>query len=293
MRQSPAVGRRVSVVVATRDRRDQLLATLGMLRSVSGDPPVILVDNGSTDGTPEAAGSAYPAVTVLRAGRNLGAAGRTLGVRAAATPYVAFCDDDSWWAPGALARAAEHFDAAPQLGLIAGSILVGPQEREDPVCRLMAASPLPRRPGLPGPAVLGFVACGAVVRRQAYLDVGGFDPVVFFLGEETLLAQDLAAAGWSLAYVAEVVAHHHPQPGGDRAGRRRLQHRNALLSSWMRRPHPVPLRDTLRLARRGRDPDLRGALLDAARRLPAALARRRPLPPEVERHVRMLERARG
>jgi hypothetical protein len=50
-------------------------------------------------------------------------------------------------------------------------------------------SPLPRQPDLPGPPVLGFVACGAVVRRSAYLAVGGFSPVVFFLGEETLLAQ--------------------------------------------------------------------------------------------------------
>jgi len=131
--------------------------------------PVILVDNGSTDGSAEAVESAFPAVTVVRAGRNLGATGRTLGVRAATTPYVAFCDDDSWWAPGALDRAAEYFAALPQLGLIAGRILIGAAERPDPVCAEMAASPLGRPNGLPGPAVLGFIACGAVVRRSAYL----------------------------------------------------------------------------------------------------------------------------
>jgi GT2 family glycosyltransferase len=290
---SAVAGPAVSVVVATRNRREQLLATLGNLQSISGDPPVILVDNGSTDGSAEAVESAFPGVTVLRAGRNLGATGRTLGVRAATTPYVAFCDDDSWWAPDALDRAAGYFAALPQLGLIAGRILIGPDERPDPVCAEMAASPLGQPAGLPGPAVLGFIACGAVVRRSAYLEVGGFDPVVFFLGEETLLAQDLATAGWSLCYLDDVVAHHHPQPGGDRHGRRRLQHRNALLSTWMRRPYPIMWRDTVALARRGGDPDLRGALLDATRRLPAALARRRTLPAHVEAEVRLLEGAVG
>jgi len=52
-------------------------------------------------------------------------------------------------------------------------------------------------------------------------------------------------------------------------------------------------RDTVALARRGGDPDLRGALLDATRRLPAALARRRALPAHVEAELRLLERAAG
>ena len=46
------------------------------------------------------------AALVVEAGRNLGAAARTLGARAATTPFVAFSDDDSCWAPGSLASAA-------------------------------------------------------------------------------------------------------------------------------------------------------------------------------------------
>ena len=279
----------VTVVMATQDRRDRVLDTLGRLAALPERPPVVLVDNGSTDGTADAVVAAFPDVTVLRPGRNLGAVGRTLGVEAARTPYVAFSDDDSWWAPGALARAAEHFDACPRLALLAARILVGPQERLDPVCEEMAASPLPAEPDLPGPPVLGFVACGAVVRRTAYLQVGGFSPVVFFLGEETVLSQDLAAAGWGLAYVDDVVAHHHPAPGPASPARQRLQTRNALVSSWLRRPLPVALRDTVQVARRGRDATARGALLDAVRRLPAVLPDRRLLPADVEQRVRMLE----
>jgi GT2 family glycosyltransferase len=282
------VNDRISVVLMTRDRRDQTLRTLGKLDELPDRPPVIVVDNGSSDGTAAAIGDAFPSVSVIELGRNLGAQARTVGVRAATTPYVAFSDDDSWWAPESLDRAADHFDKVPRLGLIAARILIGPSERLDPICTEMAASPL-REDDLPGPAVLGFIACGAVVRREAYLGAGGFHPVVFFLGEETVLAQDLAAAGWGLAYVDDVVCHHHPQPGPERAGRTQLQLRNWLLSSWLRRPLPIAARDTFTVVRRLPDPVARGALLEAARRLPQVRRHRRTLPPRVERQVRLLE----
>ena len=278
----------VTVVVATRDRRENVLHTLARLADLPERPLVVLVDNGSRDGTAEAVEHAFPEVTVLRPGRNLGAVGRTLGVEAARTPLVAFADDDSWWAPGALTRAAEHFAESPRLGLLAARVLVGPQERLDPTCAGMAQSPLPPQPGVPGRPVLGFLACGAVVRRSAYLQVGGFNPVVFFLGEETLLAQDLAAAGWALSYVDDVVAHHHPGKTGDRTGRARLQARNALLSTWLRRPLRLALAHTARAALDARS---RPALLDALRRLPAVVRARRQLPPQVEAQVRLLEAA--
>ena len=89
--------------------------------------------------------------------RNVGAAVRNAGVRRARTPYVAFSDDDSWWQPGALRRAAAALDADPRLGLVAARTLVGPGCEPDPVNEAMAASRL-REGG--GAAVLGFLACG-------------------------------------------------------------------------------------------------------------------------------------
>lgn len=282
-------GARVSVVVVTRNRRASLLRTLGHL--TAEDHPVVVVDNASTDGTSAAVRDAFPHVELVRADRNLGTAGRNLGVHRAGTPYVAFSDDDSWWAPGALGRAAAAFDAHPRLAVVAARIEVGPQRRLDPTCRRMAASPLPAEADLPGPAVLGFVACGAVVRRHAYLAAGGFSELIFFYGEETLLAIDLASAGWGLAYLDDVVAYHHPERRADGDDRARRGVRNELLCAWMRRPVGSALRAGARTLSSVPARAAAGGLADALAVLPAALRRRRRVQDEVERRLRLLEAA--
>ncbi len=272
---------RVTVVVATRNRRDVVARSL-----VHHECPVILVDNGSTDGTPAFVRQAFPSVEVVELGENRGAPARNVGVRRASTPYVAFADDDSWWAPGALATAADILDAHPRLGLLAARVLVGPDNLLDPICEEMARSPLPVRADLPGPPVLGFLACGAVVRRDAYLAAGGFDDVVFFFGEEERLALDLAANGWGLAYVDEVVAQHHPEPPRDPRERQILAARNAVLTALMRRPWIVVARTATGVALSG--PTGCRALFDSVRRLPQALARRRRPLGAIESDLRRL-----
>ncbi|MFG2072858.1 DUF2795 domain-containing protein [Nonomuraea maritima] len=275
---------RVTVVVATRDRRRTLARTLPR-----HPRPAILVDNGSTDGTPAFVRRHFPGIEVVEAGENLGAPARNIGVSMARTPYVAFADDDSWWADGALDRAADVLDAHPRLALLGARVLVGPEQRLDAVSAQMRDSPLGVRPGLPGPGVLGFLACGAVVRRDAFLEAGGFDDVIFFFGEEERLAVDLAAGGWGLAYVDDVVAHHHPSPPRDPRGRQVLAARNAVLTAVLRRPWPVVARRALDALRQG--PAGWEGLRTAVPRLHRALARRRVLPDAVERARRVLERA--
>jgi hypothetical protein len=175
----------------------------------------------------------------------------------------------------------------PRLAVLVGRMLVGEEERPDPICAEMASSPLGHEPDLPGPSVLGFLACGAVVRREAYLAAGGFDDVVFFMGEEERLALDLAALGWGLAYVDRVVAHHHPSPSRDSLERRARLARNRLLTTVLRRPWPVVARAVLADLRDGPAGWL--AVAQAGRRLPRALARRQVLPPSVERRRLLLD----
>lgn len=281
----------VTVVIATRDRRVELLRTLGHLRDLPERPEIIVVDNASSDGTAEAVRARFPGVEVVRAARNLGAPARNIGVRAARTPYVAFSDDDSWWEPGALRLAARTFADHPHLGLLAARVLVGEERVPDPINAALAATPLLAGTDQPGPPVLGFLACGSVVRRRAFLDAGGFSPVLFFPGEEQLLAYDLAALGWDRCYVPGVVAVHEPsRRRGPTSDRREAELRNALLTVWLRRSARVALRESVRLAARTfNDPESRAAMLGALRRMPHAMTGRRRLPASVEAEARLLE----
>lgn len=288
----PELESKVTIVIVTSNRRAELLGTLTRLRAAAPRSPIVVVDNGSTDGTPLALCQAeVPGLAVVEAGRNLGAAGRTIGVRRASTPYVAFSDDDSWWAPGAVVHAAFELDASPRLALIAARVLVHARQALDPTCRAMRESPLPREPDLPGPPVLGFLACGAVVRRDAYLAVGGFHEVLGIGAEEELLAVDLASAGWGLAYLDHVVAHHHPSDLRDRAARLRRHTANRLLITWLRRPRRVVVKRTAAAVVGGRHS--RQAVLDALAALPVVLRERRVIDSPLEARLRLLEGSRS
>ena len=283
----------VTAVIATRNRRAELCTTLDRLSDLPERPAIIVVDNGSQDGTAREVRRAFPRVDLISLRRNLGACARNVGVRRAQTPYVALNDDDSWWEPGALSKAVAILDDSPRTAVVAAATLVGPDAAPDPLNAVMAASPL-SGDGLPGPRVLGFLGCAAVARRQAYLAAGGYSRLLFIGGEEELLAYDLAAKGWPVSYRVDVVAHHWPSPVRD-ARRRRVQEiRNRLLVAWLRRPLPRAAGDTIRLAAAvGRDPVAGRALAEAALRLPAALVLRRRLPAQVEADIRLLEGGRA
>ena len=281
---------RISVVMITYNRRDEALRTLDELARLPERPHVVLVDNASTDGTVAAVAQRHPGVTLLPQSRNLGAAARNIGLRATRTPYVALCDDDTWWEPGHLARAADLLDAHPRIAIVTGSVWVGPEERLDPICRELAASPVPADPGLPGKALLGFLAGASVVRRTAILDVGGFEPRFFVGGEEELLAVDLAVDGWTICYAAELRVHHYPSEYRDSRGRRRIMLRNALWFALLRRPRASVVRRTFQLIRSApRDRATLAALVAALAGLPWVLRRRRPVPSHVDSILCLLE----
>lgn len=280
---------RVTVVMITRERCHEADRTLSLLADLPERPRIIVVDNGSTDGTADLVAARHPDVSLIALDHNLAAAGRTLGVRAATTPYVAFSDDDSWWEPGALARAVDLLDAHPTLALIAAHVLVGADGHDDPVCAEMARSPLPRPPGIPGVPVLGFLAGMSVVRRDAYLSVGGFDPRVGVGGEEAWIAADLAAAGWHLSYVPDVVARHQPSAQRDPDGRRRTDLRNALWFAWTRRSLAAAQRETVALLKAATiDGVTVQAVTGALRGWPWVRRTRRPVPHEVARALDLL-----
>ena len=127
-----AADARVTVVMLTYNRLEEASRSLTHLAALPERPQIVVVDNASPDGTAELLPQRFPGVSVIGLERNIGAAARNVGIGRATTPYVALCDDDTWWRPGSLRRAADVLDAHARLAIVTGPVLVGPEEREDP-----------------------------------------------------------------------------------------------------------------------------------------------------------------
>jgi GT2 family glycosyltransferase len=284
------VDSRISVVVITHQRRQEALGAVERLTALPEQPRVVLVDNGSADGTADAVRKRFTQVDVLALPWNAGAVGRNLGVERLDTPYVAFCDDDTWWEPGSLAAAADALDAHPRLAVVNARIVVDPDGRDDPIIAELRDSPVPGPDWLPGPALGSFLAGASVVRRDAFRSVGGFDARLWLGGEEELLATDLLAASWEICYLEHLVVHHAASPVRDATRRRRDGLRNTLWFTWLRRPLRPALRRTIFLARTApRDRTSALAWCDAVRGLPWVVARRRTRPRSVEARLAPLD----
>jgi GT2 family glycosyltransferase len=270
----------ISIVVLTHDRLAELARTLARLSSLPEKPPIIVVDNASSTPVAKALRRRFPHVSFVRSARNLGAAGRNLGVDQVRTPFVAFCDDDCWWEAGSLHRGCELLRGYPKLGVISARIVIGAERRVDPACEAMARSPLPAQ-DLPGPALLGFMAGASIFRVDAYRAAGGYALPLFIGGEEELLALDLAVRGWQMTYSAELLLHHWPSAQRDSPLRERLLRRNALWTAWMRLPFAEACRASLRFIGQVQRCGSAAEVFAALRGVPWALRNRQVVPPPV------------
>jgi GT2 family glycosyltransferase len=281
---------KLTVVILAHNRAAELRRTLIHMLELPGQPQLIVVDNASRDSTAAMIEHDFPTVTFIRLKQNIGAAARNVGVQQVRTPYVAFCDDDTWWAQGALATAAALLDAYPKVAVLSARVLVGAERKEDPVCASMLDSPLPAR-NLPGPALLGFLAGACVMRRQAFIDAGGYEPNFFIGGEEALLTLDLVVNGWSVVYAPQLTVHHYPSAARDASLREHLLIRNALWVAWMRLPFMSALQETKRVFRQPyRWKVLGTAFLGALRGLPWVLGKRKVIPNDTAHLYQRLQR---
>lgn len=113
----------VSVVVPTRDREALLRETLASVRALEGDDlriELIVVDNGSTDGTPQVA--AEFGARFIAAATPGASAARNAGLRIATGDYITFLDDDDIWLPGHLRPQIAMLDAHPEFDVAVGQI---------------------------------------------------------------------------------------------------------------------------------------------------------------------------
>ena len=222
-------GEGVAVVVVNYESGPALLRCVErLLREAPTE--LVVVDNGSVDGSLAELRRRIPDVRVVDPGRNLGyGAAANRGAAATTAPSLLVCNSDLEVGPGSLGVLAQALAARPGCGV------VGPLVRDAGGSRYPSARRFPALTDAAGHALLGLFVPGnrftrayhqahlaeasgveevdwlsgacLLLERSAFETVGGFDESYFMYAEDVDLCWRLARAGWKSAYVpaAEVV----------------------------------------------------------------------------------------
>lgn len=187
---------RTSVCVVVKDRRDLMARCLHAVLAEQPDQ-VVVVDNGSTDGTWEdlqASAAQHPHLVVVQ---DLGPLGRirNRAVELATGDVVAFTDSDCRPHPGWL--------AAGTAALVEGvGVVQGRTVPATPVTQPWSVTQdLQAFTGL-------FEACNVFYRRDVLVAAGGFDERIGFFGEDTAAGWAVQRAGWAAAWAPNAVVEH-------------------------------------------------------------------------------------
>jgi N-acetylglucosaminyl-diphospho-decaprenol L-rhamnosyltransferase len=218
----------VSVVVVTYSPGATLAKFLDSLAAAGAEPlEVVLADNGSSDGSVEAAAQ-RPGVQLVATGANLGYGGAAnIGVAHTDTEFVVVANPDVVWSPGCLDVLLEAAQRWPQAGSLGPLIYTAdgsiyPSARALPslgrgIGHALCGWWWPSNPwtaayrlerGAPAEAGVGWLSGSCLLlRRKAFDAVNGFDPAYFMYFEDVDLGDRLGRAGWSNVYVpgADVV----------------------------------------------------------------------------------------
>ncbi len=215
-----------SIIIPNWNGRQHLDDCLNSLRrQTRRDFDVVLVDNGSTDGSQAAVREHYPEVELIELRENRGFTGACrAGYAAARGAFIVLLNNDTEVEPAWLAELAGSFDRYPEAGSVVGKIRLF-DERQ----RLHTTGDYVRIDGIPGNRGVWeidsgqydreeyvFSGCGAAVayRREAQEEVGFLDDDFFFSCEDIDLGWRLNLAGWRVVYNPAAVVYHKVKASG-------------------------------------------------------------------------------
>jgi GT2 family glycosyltransferase len=208
----------MTIVIPSWNRVELLARCLGSLHEQTAPARVMVIDNGSSDGTAEMLTAQYPQVDYLRLETNQGfARAVNRGIERVRTPFLALLNNDTeaaaTWVEAGLKVLEEHRDC----GIVA-SRMVDYWERE----RLDSAGDCYSRTGMPSKRghgahaerylrlerVLGASAGAAFYRREVFEKIGLFDESYYMYLEDVDLSLRARLAGFDCLYAPEAVVYH-------------------------------------------------------------------------------------
>jgi GT2 family glycosyltransferase len=205
----------VSAIAINYEGGDSLLACLRSLAEQDVSLDVLIVDNGSSDGSAERACAAFPDVRLVRPHENLGFAGAAnLGASHAGAPLLLFLNPDVTLTPGCLAALLRALEE-PRSGVVGPATDVSASgQREYGATIDPLGYPVP----LLGPGAPLYVpGCALATRADVFRELGGFDDRFFMFAEDVDYCWRALLAGWNVAVVPEALALHvggASAPGG-------------------------------------------------------------------------------
>ncbi len=212
----------ISVIVVNWNRSALLRACLESLeRQVGAKLEVIVVDNGSEDGSADMVAREFGGFTrLIRNADNRGfCAANNQGIHTARGTFVALLNNDAEAEPGWLSALQRAFDAAPDIGMAASKIVTYEDPgRIDKAGHLIYPDGQNRGRGTGEPddgrydqseEVLWPDGCAAMYRKQMLDQIGGFDEDFFAYGDDAELGLRARIAGWRCLYMPDAVVRHH------------------------------------------------------------------------------------
>ncbi len=211
----------VSIVVVNWDRRDLLRACLRSLEAQTfRDFEILVVDNGSRDGSAEMVEQEFPQARLLRNSTNRGfCAANNQGIALAGGRYVALLNNDAEADPAWLAELLGAFGQGADVGMAASKILVWENRSTiDKAGHLIYPDGQNRGRGT-GETDRGQYdqveetawpdGCAAMYKKEMLDAVGGFDEDFFAYADDAELGLRARLAGWRCLYLPTAVAYHH------------------------------------------------------------------------------------
>jgi len=255
-------GPRVTAVVVSYNTRDELRRCLASLRAHAGLPcQIVVVDNASTDGSPDMVTAEFPEARLVRNRDNVGfSRANNQGLRACTAAYALLLNSDAELMAGALPALTARLDANARRGAVGprtlnpdGTVQVsfGPAltprsewrqrrlvkgvKNRDPAALTEATTRAAREQEpdwLSGACLLA--------RKEALDSVGGFDEGFFLYEEDVDLCLRLRRAGWSLLFTpAAEVVHHLGRSTEADPGRARLEYHRSHLRFYRKHNGPA------------------------------------------------------